>query len=292
MTRNVGVHAPPTRLHVYLEGREGSLPERPRGRDHFATGIAEPPESEETDGPGPSPVAVVVQAVTHMAQNVFPATRRTWICEALDEGPRGRAAVNLYLMQVYARPLEVYLRGSGYRTAGDPTDLVQGFLADRLARPGFLADWHHSGKPLRRWLANGLLLFVREELRRNQPAASGSEALATVPAPGDDPAERLEREFDQSFVISLVRRALAVTEQRCRSRNLVRHWQSFLLHHYYGMAFDEVAKKLGIPAQEAKETARAPRGRFRAALRELLIRDGIDAERVDEEIGMLTELGR
>ena len=215
-------------------------------------------------------MAVVVQAVTHMAQNVFPATRRTWICEALDEGPRGRAAVNLYLMQVYARPLEVYLRGSGYRTAGDPTDLVQGFLADRLARPGFLADWHHSGKPLRRWLANGLLLFVREELRRNQPAASGSEALATVPAPGDDPAERLEREFDQSFVISLVRRALAVTEQRCRSRNLVRHWQSFLLHHYYGMAFDEVAKKLGIPAQEAKETARAPRGRFRAALRELL----------------------
>lgn len=57
----------------------------------------------------------------------FPSTNRGWIGEQLLLGVDGRAIVVTHVMASYARPLERYLRGSSYRNAGEPHELVQGF---------------------------------------------------------------------------------------------------------------------------------------------------------------------
>lgn len=235
---------------------------------------------------------------TEMAQqassDLFPLTIVTWIGRMLDagEGEEGRRKVNRQLMEVYAEPLKRYFCGSSWRSLGDPTEIVHGFLASRLDRPDYFEQWRRSGKRLRRWLMTGLNLYLHE-LWRERQSEKGAECLPeSLADPSPDPARGLEEEYDRAYVVSIVQQALGKAERECKDRGLDRHWRVFLAHHYEGKPYAEVAGEIGETPKRVKEMARAPRKRFCKTLEDLLIEDGADPERFDDAIRPLLELDR
>lgn len=216
-------------------------------------------------------------------RQVFPTTRRTWLGDHLSDGDPGRATAMRHVMEVYAWPLQVYFRGTGWRSFGEPADVVHGFLADRLGQPGYLDSWQTSGKPLRRWLANGLCFYLREQVRAARQKSRAGDLPEGLPGDEPEPFEALER----AFVLSITRLAMENAAERCRSEGLREHWHMFVRHHYDGASYRELASDTGVRPERAAVMVRTATKRFRAALRELLERDGVLPERVDAAISEL-----
>ncbi|MCH8148207.1 MAG: sigma-70 family RNA polymerase sigma factor [Planctomycetes bacterium] len=225
------------------------------------------------------------------SSELFPLTIVTWICEVLDAtGLEGRRKANHHLMDVYARPLEVYLRCTSWRSFGEPQEIVHGFLCDRLDNPKFFEQWRGSGKPLRRWLINGLHLYLlelhKEEKKRRRVQSLGDD-LADE---SFDPPRAIINEFEKAYAVSIVQRALMLSESQCHARKLETHWRIFTLHNCQGMNYRAVAEELGLDATRAKEMERAARKRFRLVVQDLLIQDGTAPENLDDTIRALLEI--
>ena len=101
-------------------------------------------------------------------KNHFPPTLCTWIEGRLDDGTIGRDAINRHVMESYELPLRIYYLGTSWRTLGEPEDIINGFMADRLERPNFFTQWKSSGKRLRHWLINALHFYLKEQWRRDR----------------------------------------------------------------------------------------------------------------------------
>ena len=107
-------------------------------------------------------------------------------------------------MERYHAALTTYVRGSSLRRLGEPYDIVGGFFAERVCRPGFLPAWRASGLPLRRWMMTGVNLYgkslVRERTRDRLRGAG--DAMSAVDGNVDDmglgtwPGPRFERNLD------------------------------------------------------------------------------------------------
>lgn len=219
-------------------------------------------------------------------EDLFPATRSTWIGDQLRRDDCGRAEVNRHVMTVYALPLRAYFLGTSERWLGDADDIVQGFFADRLARDDFFASWQQSGMPLRRWLMNAFCFFLKEQRRRHRRDSRGS-------ALGDDPitfSGDPDAAIDRAFVVSLVQRALDLTREGCENDSMGDHWRVFEEHHCRGRPYADIAADLGTDAARAAVMARTATRRFRMTLRELLARDSAgDRSDIDEQIRALVE---
>ncbi len=218
-------------------------------------------------------------------QDVFPTTRKTWVELKLQEGPTGRAALNRHLMDLYALPLKIYILGSTYRNryAEDADDLVRGFFADRLSRADFVQKWTESGKRLRFWLINALSFYLQELSRKRFPNTL-HEHVADLPIDGE-----VEKNFDRAFKVELVRRALVMARDHCRAEGLETHWRVFVRHRYEGLPYGALTSEFAITAERAAAMSRTATVRFREAIRELLIRDGVSRDRIDDEIRLLCE---
>lgn len=224
-----------------------------------------------------------------MPSDVFPQTLSTWIRDRLLDGSGGgRREVDRHVMEVYAFPLRVYFLGTRDRALGEPDEVIQGFFADRLARPEFFAQWQASGLPLRRWLMNALNFYLKELRRQNQRGHPGGEADTSEPeAPGADPAA----EVDRAFVVSMVRAALRNVQRDCDLNGLGPHWTSFFEHFSLDRAYADIGKDLGVDAARAMVMARTVRHRFQAELRRMLSIDGPHGE-IDQTILSFVEVGR
>ena len=221
-----------------------------------------------------------------MPGDVFPATLHTWIDDQLQRGGDGRRAVNAYLMATYAWPLRVYYLGSSARWLGEPDEIVNGFLADRLGRNDFMAGWQASGLRLRRWLINGFCFYLREEIRRRRRGAIRKDAANDDALTfSGDPA----RAFEAASVCAFVRRALDLAESACRAADLEPHWAVFREHHLNGRPFQVLADERGLSAGRAAVMCRTATRRFREALREVVWRDGVPDGEVDDEIRRMLE---
>jgi hypothetical protein len=91
----------------------------------------------------------------------FPSTEWTWLATRAMEAPNDAsiaAELRARVMGRYAEPLRIYAKGSSLGWLDDAEALVNGFFASRLARDGYLIKWFESAMPLRRFLANGMLL--------------------------------------------------------------------------------------------------------------------------------------
>ncbi|MFN0058994.1 MAG: hypothetical protein ACKVX7_11100 [Planctomycetota bacterium] len=239
------------------------------------------PADAPTDGPPDGDDA--------LSRQYFPDTQQAWIHERLDQGTRGYALINEHVMHIYYRPLQYYylgLRGQR-RTGVEAADVVGGFFADRLARPDFFHKWKDSGIRLRRWLMNGLHFYLKERVRQDGRGRSNSPELEDlqVAAPATDPDQGFEREFAQS----LVSEGLVRVQQQCQEKGLVAHWEIFIRHHYHDEAYQDFSHEYGIEPVRASVMARTVRDRFRAAIRELLIEDGVKPTDVEPEIRSLLE---
>ena len=234
------------------------------------------PASEASDSLAPAGLSPRTRAE-------FPSTNHGWIGGQLALGADGHRAIVQHVMASYALPLERYLLGSSFRTAGEAPELVQGFLADRVAQDDFFERWINSGLPLRRWLMNGFLFYLREMVRRSQRAPQPLES-----DPSDD-RESAHRQFEREWGMALVTRALERARASCERRGQRVHWELLERHYLHGVPYATLIEEYGVTAKEAATMVRTAAARLRRAFFDLLDRDGIPESEIDGEIARLME---
>lgn len=238
--------------------------------------------NESMSGSAPQPGA----ASSAAKRDSFPATQRGWLVAQLGQGAAGLARINSYVMATYAEPLGNYVAGSSFRSLGTPADLVSGFFASRLAQPAYFERWIESNLPLRRWLINGFLFFLQEEVRRRK-----SERIEPMPTDaGEAPAasgETAVEEFDRLWAASMVRAAATAARERCVAEGFDTHWQMFERHFVHGVSYADLATNFGVTGGQSASMVRTASIRFRQAVVDLLLKDGATEDELDDEIARL-----
>ena len=209
--------------------------------------------------------------------DVFPPTCRTWIGDRLAGGDTGRGEILRHVMAAYAWPLEVYFKGSSFRRLGEPLDWVHAFLAEHVARPGYLEQWLASGSRLRRWLTLGFCFWLKDAWDKERRRTGYAPLDPALPAPEPGP----DRACEQAFVSRLTQLALARARAACADAGMADHWAVFYEHRVNGVAYRELAVRRGIEPVRAATMARTAAKRFKDALAELLVRDGVMPGRVE-----------
>ncbi|MCE2882485.1 MAG: hypothetical protein LW636_09030 [Planctomycetaceae bacterium] len=220
----------------------------------------------------------------------FPTTYATWITLQLDELGRGdqeapeRAMRELreHVMRRYYEPLCAYLSATSYRDIDAPSALVAGFFVDRLADAANLRSWRTSGMPLRRWLMNGLLLWVRTELRRRRTRErrDASVARAWVAPSAASPEAIFEREWARAIVGD----ACELVERELHDAGDSARWAMFARHVIDGRTYDEIALERGCAAAEARNATRVVRARVDRMLERQLAEEGVPLGEIAEEM--------
>lgn len=200
------------------------------------------------------------------------------------DGHGGRREVDRHVMEVYAFPLRVYFLGTKDRSLGEPDDVIQGFFADRLAKPDFFVQWQSSGLPLRRWLMNGFNFYLKELRRSNKRGHPSGEAADEPASPAGDP----DVEMEKAFVISIVRAALQKTQFHCEAHGLKDHWTVFYEHFYMERPYTEIAPMLDVTPARAMVMARTVRHKFQAEIRRMMTIDSAES-RIDDAILTLVQ---
>lgn len=212
---------------------------------------------------------------------LFPKTRRTWIDQRLDAGGAGRKEVNRHVMEVYEPCLRIWYLGSSFRVLGEAEEILNAFFADRLARDDFLEKWRGSGKPLRHWLVIAFGFFLRETLRHRKR----DERMKALPE--EVPHREDERAIDRIFAQVVVDRASDLARQRCEERGLRLHWCVFLRHRHQSRSYREIASEFETTPHRAAVMARTAERHFVNALRELVSRDGVLSEAMQDQLRCL-----
>ena len=224
-------------------------------------------------------------------RSAFPTTQATWLATLV--GPEVANAENsqtaemarVFVMERYAGPLAVFVRGSSLARLGEPEEIVNGFLAARLSDAAFLQAWHRSGMRLRRWLMNGIL-FYGQGLARDRARASGRSAM--LPAgewsklEGD--AATGEVDFERAWAVAVVREATARAEDELRAEGRMVEFEIFRRHAIDGKPYAAFARELGRSEQQCAGATRLVAQRVRARLAELLLEEGVPEVELDEEI--------
>lgn len=210
----------------------------------------------------------------------FPSTHLTWLGETLylargdhAEARAARDRVNAHVMQRYFDPLCAYVRSSRFARLDEPADLVNAFFASRLARADYLEKWLTSGLPLRRWLANGLLLSLRERVRSDQRRIA-REAEAALPADAThevDAEAALERAWAEGLVQAVVKEVNDALVAEGRSQA----WQVFRRRAIDGVTYAALQGETGLAAHALEATVKLVTRRLRAAIESTLRAEGV-----------------
>ncbi|MEE3001226.1 MAG: hypothetical protein VX908_00870 [Planctomycetota bacterium] len=218
--------------------------------------------------------------------DAFPKTMGTWIDRQLQEGTLGRDVVNRHIMSVYAHPLKVYFLGSSMRTLGEPDDMVDGFFASRLQKESYFDQWKESGLRLRRWLMNGFLFHLKEEIRR-QKRHGDSSLDQELDSPVDASPDL---DFDRAWAMSMVQGAWKDAASSCEEEGFGNHWQLFIRHHVDGLPYKLCVEEFDVSPSQAAVMVRTATGRFKDALRMRILLDGLHEDDVDGELLRLMEI--
>ena len=229
------------------------------------------------------------------ADTLFPSTHATWITVQLDAVDRGdhtsadRALRELrdHVMRRYYEPLSAYLSATGYRDVDAPSALVAGYFVERFADAASLAKWRESGLPLRRWLMNGLLLWVRAELRRRRTQAGRESALPAELLADTPTAEGI---FEREWARAIVSDACEVVERELHDAGDARLWAIFARHVLDGRTYADIAAEQGVTAAAARNATRLVRERVDRALERLLLDEGVPPSDVSAELTRIQSL--
>lgn len=216
----------------------------------------------------------------------FPATERGWLVSQLGLGPSGVARINAHVMETYAEPLGNYVAGSSFRVLGTPADLVSGFFASRLAQDGYFERWIESGLLLRRWLINGFLFYLQEEVRRQRLEREARGILGQQSAE-PTASECAVEQFDRLWAASMVRAAASSSRERCASEGFARHWEMFEQHFVGGLTYAQLSERFEVTGGQAASMVRTASIRFRQAMVDLLRKDGATDATLEDEIARL-----
>lgn len=221
----------------------------------------------------------------------FNPTQRTWINEQLDLGDRGLFEVRTHIAQTYHTPLELYFSATSWARERrhdpdwSPDTVVHEFLADRLSRDDYLRKWIESGLRMRRWLINGLHLYLNEHYRKTRRIGGGDEALDAVPVQAEPGLDA-----DRVMVCGMVRQSIKQVVTGFESAGQDAHAKAFVMAYLEQAGVSTIAEALDMTAGQIKGMLRLARTRFKAAFLELLERDGIPPGRLEEEIQAIMEV--
>ncbi|MFM7133892.1 MAG: hypothetical protein ACKO0W_06195 [Planctomycetota bacterium] len=228
--------------------------------------------------------------------SAFPTTHGTFLAtlvaeSAADAGSDAGERARRHVMERYAGPLAVFVRGSSLRRLGEPDELVNGFLVARLSDAAFLAGWAASGMRLRRWLMNGILFYgqgvARDRMRASARGASVDAAELDRRAAGGDDAEIA---FERAWALAVVREATARAEEELRDEGRADDFEIFRRHAVDGQPYARIAPELGRSAQQCAGATRLVAQRVRAKLAELFIEEGVPDAELDDEIARVREV--
>jgi len=226
------------------------------------------------------------------SDTLFPSTHATWITVQLDriaadpsaDAPDALRELRDHVMRRYYEPLSAYLSATGYRDVDAPSALVAGYFVERFTDAKSLVKWRSSGLPLRRWLMNGLLLWVRGEIRRRRSREGRETALpSNLAASGASAEEVFEREWARSIVSD----ACELVARELEAGGDSRRWRLFARHVIDGRTYDEIAGEEGCTAADARNAARFVRTRIDGALERLLLDEGVPAAEVRQELARI-----
>ena len=239
------------------------------------------------------------------SDQLFPTTHATWLTVQLDaleaaasnidsvaSGPGAAASkpqadralreVREHVMRRYYEPLCAYLGATSYRDVDAPAALVAGFFVERFADAANLRAWRASGMPLRRWLANGLLLWVRTELRHRRRRVAREQPL--VGDRIDAGAASAEAIFEREWARGIVSDACEQVARELAAAGESQRWTLFARHVIDGRTYDEIAREFGVASADARNAARVVRGRIDRALEQLLLDEGVPPGGVADEL--------
>lgn len=221
--------------------------------------------------------------------DLFPTTHATWLRSRVESAPD---EARRHVMQRYLDPLVAYARASTLRSLGEPAELVNDFLASRLADDGYLVRWKASGLPLRRWLVNGLITHSRNRAttdarrRGRLQGVDPSELEASAASPETDALLALERAWAMRVMIEAHDRIRSELDAEGRGA----WWELFRLHSVQGLGYAQASRITGIAASSASHVNRVVATRLREAIAAILLRDGIPPEEIEREFALLEDL--
>jgi len=219
----------------------------------------------------------------------FPTTHATWLRAQVEAAP---VEARSHVMQRYLDPLVAYARASTLRNLGEPAELVNDFLASRLAEPAYLARWKASGLPLRRWLVNGLIAHARNraatEARRRThvQGADPTELERSAASPETDALLALERAWAMRVMIEAHDRIRRELDAEGRGA----WWELFRLHSVQGLGYAQACRITGVAASSASHVNRVVATRLREAIAAILARDGVPPDEIEREFALLEDL--
>jgi DNA-directed RNA polymerase specialized sigma24 family protein len=223
---------------------------------------------------------------------LFPTTPATGLMQPIvDDPPAARA----HVMQRYFDPLCAYARASALRSLGEPAEIVNDFLASRLASDAYLSRWPDSGLPLRRWLANGLFIHARNTAlaakRRADlaPRAEGIDVASIARVRASDHETDALLALERAWAVRTVTEAHEQVRTELHAEGRSAWWELFRLHTVQGMAYAQAAPAVGVPLSSASSIHRQVVDRLRAALRAILERDGVRSEDIDRELALMQD---
>ena len=228
-------------------------------------------------------------------RSAFPTTQATWLVTLAGDGgvdaaalaERTAAAEKLRstLMERYAEPLAVFVRGSSLARLGEPAEIVNGFFASRLSDARFLTGWATSGMRLRRWLMNGILFYgqglARDRARMQQRGAT-IEPSELDRQPGSVTTGEID--FERAWGLAVVREATARAETELLAEGRSADFEIFRRHAIDGQPYAVFARDFGRSEQQCAGATRLVAQRVRAKLAELLAEEGVPEREIDDEI--------
>ena len=223
--------------------------------------------------------------------SAFPTTQATWLltlvraCVADESSAKSAAIAQVFVMDRYAGPLAVFVRGSSLARLGEPAEIVNGFFASRLSDAEFLRAWDRSGMRLRRWLMNGIL-FYGQGLARDGARANGRSAM--LPAAEwsrlEGEATTAEVDFERAWAMAVVREATARAENELHAEGRTVDFEIFRRHAIDGQPYAAFARELGRSEQQCAGATRLVAQRVRVRVAELLREEGVPEAEIDDEI--------
>ncbi len=230
--------------------------------------------------------------MTEQKREHFPPTLNTWIGERMQGGTMAREEINRYVMEAYEAPLRIYYLGSSWRTLGEPEDIVNGFLADRLDREEFFNKWQSSGKRLRHWLINAMHFYLKELWRKEHRHDAARIDASSRDEDNGCPVDSgvLDGEMDRIWARAVVSAACRDAEASCRADGLGDHWRLFLRHHLDGVPYRQCSTEFDVNPKRCAVMVRTASARFREAVQERLRQDGVAPSEFEEELMHLQEV--
>ena len=220
-----------------------------------------------------------------VTDSVFPSTQQTWVEAELARGPAGRDAINDHVMSRYAGPLEIYFHGSSFVSMGIAQEFVNGFFASRLARDGYLEAWQQSNLRLHRWLINGFIFYLREQLKNKSLSTIDCEDLDES-AKVAGPVEAFERAWAKDILSDACKNA----STKCLEQDRGDDWVVFKHHYIDGRTYRWIEANLGWDAVRAGSMCRFATNILRYEIEGLLYKEGIPVSEIQIEMARLLEL--